>query len=70
MKHKDLDPKIQNCTNAYKSYGHLINNIKVTIKSGDFKQSSLMINIDNYVTDNSPIVDKFLRKYNEKFNFD
>ena len=49
MKHKDLDPKIQNSTNAYKSYGHLINNIKVTIRSGDFKQSSLhiMMNSDD-----------------------
>ena len=36
MKHKDLDLKIQNCTNAYKSYQHLLNEIKNMIRSGDF----------------------------------
>ena len=70
MKHKNLDLKIQNCIYAYQSYQHLLTAIKNTMRGGDFNQSSIhvtMKNIDDYVTDNSPIVDKFLLKYDEKF---
>ena len=70
MKHKDLDLKIQNCIYAYQSYQHLLNAIKDTMRCGDFKPSCIHItmrNIDDYVTDNSPIVDKFLLKYDKKF---
>lgn len=72
MKHKDLDLKIQNCTYAYQSYQHLLNAIKDTMRGGDFKPSCLHItmnNIDNYVCDNSPIVDKYLLIYDEKFTY-
>ena len=70
MKHKALDLKIQNCTYAYQSYQHLLNRIKDMMRTGDFNDSSIynsMKNIDDYVTDNSPIVDKYLSKYDEKF---
>ena len=69
MKHKNLDLKIQNCTYAYQSYQHLLNTIK-DMRGGDFQPSCLhtmMNNIDNYVTDNSPVVDKFVQKYTNKF---
>ena len=36
MKHKDLDLKIQNCTYAYQSYQHLLNEIKEIMRSGKF----------------------------------
>ena len=70
MQHKDLDLKIQNCTYAYQSYQHLLNDIREIMRNGDFQPSYLynrMSNIDDYVTDNSPIVYKFQLKYNEKF---
>ena len=70
MKHKDLDLKIQNCIYAYQSYQHLLNAIKDTMRGGVFKPSRLHItmnNIDNHVADNSPIIDKYLRKYDELF---
>ena len=70
MKHKDLDLKIQNCTYAYQSYQHLLNTIKGMMRSGEFNASSIyntMKNIDDYVTDNSPIIDKYLSKFDEKF---
>lgn len=70
MKHKNLDLKIQNCLYAYQSYQHLLNAIRDTMRSGDFKPSCLhvtMNQIDNYVTDNSPVVDKFLMKYDNYF---
>ena len=70
MKHKNLDLKIQNCTYAYQSYQHLLNAIKDMMRGGDSKPSCIhvtMRNIDDYVTDNSPIVDKYLLKYDEIF---
>ena len=69
MKHKDVDLKIHLCTYAYQSYQHLIR-IKDMARSGNYDPHSLhtmMNNIDNYVTDNSPIIDKLLQKYDEKF---
>ena len=70
MKHKDLELKIQNCTYAYQSYQHLLNEIKDIMRSGEFNPHHIyntMKNIDDYVTDNSPIVDKYLIKNDEKF---
>ena len=70
MKHKDLNLNIQNCLYAYQSYQHLLNTIKDTMRSGDFEPFYLHItirNIDDYVADNSPIVDKYLIRYDEKF---
>ena len=70
MKHKDLVLKIHNCKYAYQRYQHLLNEIKYMMRSGNFNSSHIyntMKYIDDYVTDNSPIVDKYLIKYDEKF---
>ena len=70
ISHKNLDLKIQNCTYAHQSYQHLLNEIKDMMRSGNFNSSHIyntMKNIDDYVTDNSPIIDKYLIKYDEKF---
>ena len=70
MTHKDLDQKIQNCIYAYQSYEHLLNDIRSMFRRGDIDYSFLfnkMCNIDDYVTDNAPIVDKYLIKYDKKF---
>ena len=72
MKHKNLDLKIQNCTYAYQSYQHLLNAIKDMMRGGDFQPNilhTMMNNIDNHVTDNSPIIDKFLQKYDKIFTY-
>ena len=40
------------------------------MRSGNFKSSHIyntMKNIDDYVTDNSPIIDKYFIKYDDKF---
>ena len=70
MKHKDVDLKIYLCTYAYQSYQHLLIRIKNIARSGDYNPSSLiatMKNIDDYETDNSPIIDKLLQKYDKTF---
>ena len=41
------------------------------MRSGAFDKESLinsMANIDNFVTDNSPVVDKFFKQYDAKFS--
>ena len=70
MKHKNLDLKIQNCIYAYQSYQHLLNNIKEMMRTGDKSDSlyNTMTNIDDFITDNAPIIDKFLTKYDKIFN--
>ena len=70
MKHKELDLKIYNCTYAYQSYQHLLNTIKDMMRTGEYESVSIlhtMRNLDDYVVDNSPIIDKYLLKYDEKF---
>ena len=69
MEHQNLDLKIQNCQYAFQSYNHLLILIKDAMRSGEFDRDTLsnsMNNIDNYVTDNSPIVDKYLKLYDLK----
>ena len=70
MEHQNLDIKIQTCTYAYQSYGHLLIMIKNIMRSGSFDRESLintMANIDNFVTDNTPVVDKFFKQYDAKY---
>ena len=70
MKHKNLDQKIQNCIYAYQSYEHLLSDIRTMLRRGEIDHSFLfnkMCNIDDYVTDNGPIVDKYLTQYNKDF---
>ena len=72
MNYKELDIKIHNCTYAHQSYQHILDEIKDIMRSGNFNSSNIyntMKYIDDYVTDNSPIVDKYLIKYDEKFTY-
>ena len=72
MKHQTLDLKIHNCTYAHQSYQHLLNTIKDMLRSGEFNPSIYltMNNVDDIVTDLSPIVDKFYSKYDKKFTLE
>ena len=69
MDFQSLDLKIQNCTYTYQSYQHLLNSIKDMLRSGDFQPSfrTELKNVDDFVTDVCPSVDKFYAKYNDKF---
>ena len=70
MRHKDLDLKIQNCKYAYQIYQHFLNDIIYMLRIGNFNSHyiyNIMKIIDNYVTHCSPVVDKYLSKYDEKF---
>ena len=68
MEHKGLDLKIQNCIYAYQSYQHLLIMIREVLRAGDLNRESLinqMTSVDNFVIDNSPIIDKYLKMYDE-----
>ena len=70
MNHQNLDLKIQNCIYAYQSYNHILIHIKEILRSGNFDKDDLlaqMTNVDSYVTDNSPPIDKILGKWSKKF---
>ena len=70
MKHKDFDLKIKQCEYAFQTYQHLLNEIRLMLRSGDCDLDSLRLNLnhtDDFIIDNSPIVDKYLEKYHEKF---
>ena len=70
MIHKELDLNIHKRTYAHQSYQHLLNEIKYMMRSGNFNSSyiyNIMKNHDDFVTDSSPIVDKYLIKYDKKF---
>jgi len=70
MKHKDLELKIHNCIYAHQSYQHLLDELREMLRSGNIINNDIYIkmkHIDDYVTDNAPIVDKYYRKYDRIF---
>ena len=70
LQHQNLDLKIQNCLYASQSYMHILNTIKFILRTGEFDISNILItmkNTDDYISDNSPIVDKYMVKYDKIF---
>ena len=70
MQHQNLDLKIQNCIYASQSYIHILNTLKFILRTGEFDLSNILItmkNTDDYISDNSPIIDRYLLKYDKKF---
>lgn len=68
MEQKDFKYRITSCTYAYQSYQHLVNTIKFMLRSGDYNEDQLHItmkNLDDFITDNSPIINKFLKKHDK-----
>ena len=70
MKYKDFDLKIKQCEYAFQTYQHLLNEIRLMMRSGDSDFNSLRLNLnhtDDFIVDNAPIVDKYLSRYDDKF---
>ena len=70
LQHQNLDLKIQNCIYAYQSYIHILHTLKFILRTGEFNLSNILItmkNTDDYISDNSPIVDKYMVKYDKIF---
>lgn len=65
MKHKNVERKMNQCKYAHTTYGHLLNEIKDILRSGHFDEQNLynkMQFVDDFILDNSPIVDKYQKK--------
>ena len=71
LEHKNYNLKIRDCEYAYHSYEHLLITIKNILRSGIYDSTSLyhqMAGMDNYIIDNSPVIDKYLAKYDKIFS--
>ena len=70
LQHQNLDLKIQNCIYAFQSYIQILHTLKFILRTGEFDLSNILItmkNTDDYISDNSPIIDRYLLKYDKKF---
>ena len=70
MKHKNLEIRLHQVQYAFQTYGHLLIQIKDILRSGQFNESELLSKLqqnDDFILDNSPIVDKFEKKYDMIF---
>ena len=70
MKHKKVEIKLYQCQYAFQTYGHLLNEIKEIMRSGHFDRDDLTNKLtqnDDFILDNSPIVDKWGNKYDKKY---
>ena len=71
LEHKAYTLKIRDCEYAYHSYQHLLITIKNILRSGTYDSISLyhqMAGMDNYIIDNSPVIDKYLLKCDKIFS--
>ena len=71
LEHKNYNFEIRDCEYAYHSYEHLLITIKNILRSGIYDSTSLyhqMAGMDNYIIDNSPVIDKYLAKYDKIFS--
>ena len=70
MEHKDVAIKLYQCQYAFKTYGHLLNEIKEIMRIGNFDTDELTGKLtlnDDFILDNSPIVDKWGDMYDNKY---
>ena len=69
MQHKNFDRKEYQCHYAYQRYGHLLISIKEILRSGEFDDDLLkkLQHADNYILDNTLIVDKQAKMYDKLF---
>ena len=57
------------CKYAFQSYQHLMIQIKTALRLGRYDREHLVNcinNVDNYIIDTCPVVDKFKKKYQKK----
>jgi len=69
MDYKNVHNNIISCQYAYKSYQHLMNQIKTALRLGRYDREHLVNcinNIDNYIIDTCPLVNKFKKKQERK----
>ena len=71
MDYKNVHININNCKYAYQSYQHIMIQIKTALRLGRYDREHLVNcinNVDNYIIDTCPSVDKFKKKYEKKYS--
>ena len=66
MDYKNVHINIISCRYAYKSYRHLMIQIKTALRLGRYDQEHLVNcinNVDNYIIDTCPLVDKYNQRH-------
>lgn len=72
MKHKNVERKLNQSKYPHGTNGHLLNEIKDILRSGEFNPQELYNKIqiiDDFILDNSPLVDKWVKKYDKIFTY-
>ena len=65
-----VEIKLYQCQYAFQTYGHLLNEIKEIMRNGHFDRDDLTNKLtqnDDFILDNSPIIDKWGDKYDKKY---
>ena len=71
MDYKNVHNNIISCRYAYQSYQHLMIQIKTALRLGKYDREHLVNfinNVDNYIIDTCPLVDKYKKEYEKKYN--
>jgi len=70
MDYKNINNNIITCKYAFQSYQHLMIQIKTALRLGRYDREHLVNcinNVDNYIIETCPLVDKFKKKYERKY---
>jgi len=70
MDYKNVHINIITCKYAFQCYQHLLIQIKTALRLGRYDREHLVNcinNVDNYIIDTYPLVDKFKKKYERKY---
>jgi len=71
MDYKNVHNDIFSCHYAFQSYQHLMIQIKTALRLGRYDREHIVNcinNVDNYIIDTCPVVDKFKKQYQKKLN--
>ena len=70
LDYKNVNENMNNCKYAYQSYQHLMIRIKTALRLGQFNSQNLVnaiSNLDNFIVDICPLVDKYKKDYYKKY---
>jgi len=70
MDYKNVSNNNISCKYAFQSYQHLLIQIKTALRLGRYNREqfvNFINNVDNYIIDSCPVVDKFKKKYEKKY---
>ena len=70
LDYKNVNENMNNCKYAYQSYQHLMIQIKIALRLGQYNIQNLVnsiSNLDNFFVDICPLVNKYKKDYYKKY---